>query len=136
MKESFAFSSNKLDNLLIQFNLPRKLHTNFELWSNCLNGDQNSLLEMEDYNKNDVVVLEKAFDKLKPWIKNFPNYVLYNTIEENMVCSTCGCNHLIDEGFYTTGVSKYKVYRCDKCKSISRNRKAEKTNVQLTNNMR
>ena len=136
IKENFAFSSNKLDNLLIQFNLPRKLHTNFELWSDCLAGNSEALTEMETYNKNDVVTLEKAFDRLKPWIKNFPNYVLYNELSDAMVCPTCGGVHLSDIGYYTTGVSKYKMYRCDNCKSISKLRKSEKTKVLLTNNIR
>ena len=136
IKDNFAFSSNKLDNLLIQFNLPRKLHTNFELWSDCLDGSLEALTEMETYNKNDVVTLEKAFDRLKPWIKNFPNYVLYNELSDAMVCPTCGDVHLSDIGYYTTGVSKYKMYRCDNCKSISKLRKSEKTKVLLTNNIR
>jgi hypothetical protein len=136
IKDNFAFSSNKLDNLLIQFNLPRKLHTNFELWSDCLAGSLEALTEMETYNKNDVVTLEKAFDKLKPWIKNFPNYVLYNELSDTMACPTCGDVHLSDIGYYTTGVSKYKMYRCDNCKSISKLRKSEKTKVLLTNNIR
>jgi len=136
IKENFAFSSNKLDNLLIQFNLPRKLHTNFELWSDCLAGNQQALTEMETYNKNDVVTLELAFDRLKPWIKNFPNYVLYNEVSDAMTCPTCGDVHLSDIGYYTTGVSKYKMYRCDNCKSISKLRKSEKTKVLLTNNIR
>jgi len=136
IKENFAFSSNKLDNLLIQFNLPRKLHTNFELWSDCLAGSWEALTEMETYNKNDVVTLEKAFDRIKPWIKNFPNYVLYNELSDAMVCPTCGSVHLSDIGYYTTGVSKYKMYRCDNCKSISKLRKSEKTKVLLTNNIR
>ena len=136
IKENFAFSSNKLDNLLIQFDLPRKLHTNFELWSDCLSGSLEALTEMEAYNKNDVVTLEKAFDRLKPWIKNFPNYVLYNELSDAMVCPTCGDIHLSDIGYYTTGVSKYKMYRCDNCKSISKLRKSEKTKVLLTNNIR
>ena len=136
IKDNFAFSSNKLDNLLIQFNLPRKLPTNFELWSDCLAGSLEALTEMDTYNRNDVVTLEKAFDRLKPWIKNFPNYVLYNELSDAMVCPTCGNAHLSDIGYFTTGVSKYKMYRCDDCKSISKLRKSEKTKVLLTNNIR
>jgi len=136
VKDTFAFSSSKLDNLLIQFGLPRKLHTDFELWRGCVNGVQESLTEMCTYNENDVVTLELAFDKLKPWIKNFPNYVLYNEMSEAMVCPTCGHKHLSDIGYYTTGVSKYKMYRCDSCSAISKLRKAEKVKVLLTNNIR
>ena len=39
IKDNFSFSSNKLDNLLIQFGLERKLDTNFKLWKDCMNGN-------------------------------------------------------------------------------------------------
>jgi hypothetical protein len=136
VKENFAFSSNKLDNLLIQFGLDRKLDTNFKLWKNCMNGNPEALAKMSEYNDWDVISLEKAFARLKPWIKNFPNYVLYNDVDDANVCPTCGGKHLIEDGMYTTVNNKYVLYRCTDCGCISRNRRAEKTIVKITNNIR
>ena len=79
VKHTFSFSSNKLDNIMIQLNVDRKLETSFELWKKCLQGDQESLNYMEEYNQYDVVGLEKVFAKLKPWIRNLPHFTLYNT---------------------------------------------------------
>ena len=102
-----------------------------------MNGDERALAYMEEYNRNDVVTLEKAFIKLKPWIKNFPNFTLFNSIgDSEFVCPTCGSEHIHEDGYYTTWTYKYKMYRCNECGSISRLRKAEKTDVKLINNIR
>ena len=136
VKENFAFSSNKLDNLLIQFGLDRKLDTNFKLWKDCMAGDEIALARMSEYNDWDVISLEKAFIRLKPWVKNFPNYVLYNDIEDIDVCPTCGSKHLFEDGTYTTVANRYQLYRCNECGSISRRRKADKIKITITNNIR
>lgn len=136
VKETFAFSSNKLDNLLIQFGFERKLGTDFGLWKNCMAGSQVALNKMSEYNDWDVIQLEKVFIKLKPWIKNFPNYVLYNDVEDTDICPTCGSKHLIEDGTYTTVANRYQLYRCSGCGNISRRRKADKVRISITNNIR
>ena len=64
---------------------------------------------MSEYNDWDVVSLEKAFIKLKPWIKNFPNYVLYNNVSDANVCPACGSKSIISDGTYTTAYKQYKI---------------------------
>ena len=118
--KQFRFSSNKLDALAGYFNIDHKDDTDFELWVRCLNGEQEALDYMEKYNRNDVLILEKVYLKLRPWIKNHPNIGLYLE-EDNMVCPTCGSKHLSeDNSFHYTSVNKYKVMRCDDCGAISR----------------
>ena len=119
-RQQFAFSSNKLDALAGYFNIEHKSSTNFKLWVDCLNGDQTSLDYMESYCRKDVVILEKVYIKLRPWIKNHPNIGLY--IEsDNMICPSCGSSHLVkDNSFHYTKVSKFEVMRCKDCQSISR----------------
>ncbi len=118
--KQFGFSSNKLDALAGYFDIEHKDDTNFELWVRCMNGEQEALDYMETYNRKDVVILEKVYLKLRPWIKNHPNVGLYKE-ENNSVCSTCGSNHLEEDGsFYYTSANKYKVLRCKDCGSISR----------------
>lgn len=118
--KQFRFSSNKLDALAGYFNIEHKDDTDFELWVRCLNGEQEALDYMELYNRKDVLILEKVYLKLRPWIKNHPNIGLYLE-ESNMVCPTCGSKHLSeDHSFHYTSVNKYKVMRCDDCGAISR----------------
>lgn len=137
VRHTFSFSSNKLDNIMIQLNVDRKLETSFELWKKCLRGDQESLNYMEKYNQYDVVGLERVFAKLKPWIRNIPHFTLYNTVEPGeRVCPSCGGKHLKEDRIYTTSVNKYKLYRCQDCQSLSRERVGEKVKIPLTSNIR
>lgn len=118
--KQFGFSSNKLDALAGYFNIKHKDETTFELWANCLKGDKKALEYMEKYNKNDVVILEQVYLKLRPWIKNHPNIGLYIE-EDKMVCPSCGSDKLEEDGsFHYTSVNKYKVMRCAGCGAISR----------------
>ena len=120
--KQFGFSSNKLDALAGYFNIEHKDDTSFELWVNCMNGDQASLDYMEKYNRKDVTILEQVYLKLRPWIKNHPNIGLYQE-DCNMVCPTCGSKHIEEDGnFYYTSANKYKIMRCNDCGATSRMR--------------
>ena len=119
--KQFGFSSNKLDALAGYFNIEHKDGINFELWVDCMKGNQEALDYMESYNRKDVVILEKVYLKLRPWIKNHPNIGLYQEKNE-MVCPTCGSKDLTEDGsFYYTSANKYKIMRCS-CGAISRMR--------------
>jgi len=132
-KQQFGFSSNKLDALAIFFGLDCKLHTDFDLWKRCMNGDETALSYMLEYNNYDVVLLEKIYKKLKPWIKNHPNEGHFS---EEAVCPTCGSTHIKYNSNYYTNAGRYKLYKCDDCGALSKTRKSEKTNIKLTSNIR
>ena len=136
-QKQFGFASNKLDALAVYFGYPRKLDTDFTLWSKCLEGDKESLDYMLEYNKQDVVLLEEVYLKLRPWIKNHPNVGNYLNMETN-VCSTCGSDNvsLIEDKWYYTSVNKYHLYRCNCCGAISRGRKSVNNSVNLVSTMR
>lgn len=121
-KRQFGFSSNKLDNLAIQFGFERKLSTGFELWKKCMEGDKASLAYMEEYNKYDVVLLEKVYLKLRPYIKGHPNLGVYYYDVEVPQCGHCGSASLILNNKYYTNVSEYTTYRCTECGAVSRTR--------------
>ena len=55
-KKQFGFSSNKLDALAGYFGFNGKLDTSFDLWKGCMEGDKYSLICMEQYNIQDVVL--------------------------------------------------------------------------------
>lgn len=135
-KKNFGFSSNKLDALATYFGFSNKIETSFKLWKGCLNGDEESLKYMLEYNKMDVKILEEVYLKLRPWIKNHPN--MSNLLDEDC-CPFCGKNSLkeVENEYYYTNVNKYKLYRCDSCKGVSRGRKAVcKSNTIVTTNTR
>lgn len=69
-KRHFAFPRNKLDSLGEFFGLGRKVkHEGIDLWDKCMKNDQDAWRRMERYNKQDVVLLEKVYNKMKPWMK-------------------------------------------------------------------
>lgn len=122
VQKQFGFTHNGLDALCDIFGIPRKLETNFDLWKKCIFGDDNALIEMETYNKNDVNMLEQLYIKLRPWIKSHINLSVYNDIEESQ-CSHCGGTHIVQHGYSYTNTSKYENFRCLDCGAISRGRK-------------
>lgn len=130
-KRNFNVTSNKLDYLGEFLGVGRKIDTGgFELWRRCMQGDSEALKEMEKYNVQDVVLLEKVYHKLKPYIKSHPNWGLF--IDGNdSVCPTCGSKDLEWSGSYTTSVGKYSTCRCKNCGSIARSR-----DTQLSKNKR
>lgn len=123
-KRQFGFSSNKLDALAGYFNIPHKLHTDFDLWKKCLQGDKKALSYMLKYNKKDVAILEEVYLKLRPWIKNHPN--IGNLAGQEEACAACGSNDItiLHDKYYYTSVGKYLLYKCNKCNAISRGRKS------------
>lgn len=124
-RKNFAFTSNKLDDLAEYFNIDHKKETSFALWDRCVNGDQDALNYMEEYNVKDVDILEKVYLRLRPWIKNHPNLSLYFENEEE-TCPYCGSTNLADTGTYTyTNVSKFSNVRCLDCHAVSRRRTSE-----------
>lgn len=135
-KKQFGFTSNKLQALATYFGLDGKLDTDFNLWKACMNGDQQALDYMFDYNKQDVKVLEEVYLKLLPFITNHPNM---GNLMNRTVCSNCGSDELelIPDKFYYTSVGKYALYRCKDCGAITRGRtNLNKEKVALTSRLR
>lgn len=117
MARSFArFSSNKLDHLGEELEVGRKLkHQGFDLWLGCMAGDPAAWRVMTRYNKQDVVLLEEVFLKLRPWIENFPNINVIMNRENG--CSKCGApaDKLHKRGYRWTNMSRATRYHCQVC---------------------
>lgn len=121
--KQFGFSSNKLDALAGYFGIDHKLDTEFDLWVRCLRGESKALKEMSLYNIKDTEILEEVYLRLMPWIKDTPNFGLYNEEDNLSRCANCGSTDIkpIEGKYYITQVGKYQLYRC-KCGAISRGR--------------
>lgn len=124
-RQMFGFTSNRLDYLAKFFGYEGKVHTEFSLWEDCMMGNEDALYYMEYYNKQDVVILEKVYLKLRPFMRSHPNLGLYND-SDAIQCPHCGSSKILpvkDKYFYTSSV-RYKIYRCE-CGAISRAKKGE-----------
>ena len=123
-KKQFGFSSNKLDALATYFGIENKNKTDFNLWKRCLEGEQEALDYMLEYNKKDVAILDKVYLKLRPWDKKHPNLATILD-SSNPICPICGSTHIElikGDKYYHTQLSKYHSYRCDSCGAVLRDR--------------
>jgi DNA polymerase elongation subunit (family B) len=120
----FGFSSNKLEALARLLGFQGKDKTEFQLWVDCMKGDGKALKRMEEYNVQDIYVLENVYVALRPYIKGHPNLDLYIDSDTSH-CPSCGKDALVpiyNKFFYTQSV-RYQTYRCTSCNSLSRAKK-------------
>ena len=123
VRQKFRFPSNKLDYVSQALGIGNKVkHMGMGLWKDCMAGDGKAWKLMEKYNKQDVVLLEKLYNKLLGWIPNHPNHGLY-VDSDTPVCRNCGTDKLQLRGFSFTTTGKYQRYQCKCCGSWGRGKK-------------
>src|SRR5690606_31347840 len=71
-KTSFDLPYNNLNYLASKLGFGEKLHTDFALWRDAYHGDVSALKEMEEYNRQDVILLEAVFHAIIPYAKTLP----------------------------------------------------------------
>ena len=100
-RRHFKFDSNKLDDLGNSLGVGRKLpHTGKQLWFGCMAGNPAAWKKMRRYNAHDVTLLERVYEKLKPWAPNHPNLNLYG--------NSCGCPGCLSANVQRRGLSYTK----------------------------
>jgi DNA polymerase elongation subunit (family B) len=120
-QRQFGFSHNSLNALANVFNLEGKSESGYKLWRECKNGNEEALARMEDYNRQDVSVLEEVYLKIRPWIKGHPNLGLYMELDVP-VCKNCGSTDIYPDGnFYYTSAGKFETFKCE-CGAVGRSR--------------
>ena len=117
----FAFTSNKLDDLGQYLGLGRKMkHEGFDLWKRCMAWDLKAWRKMKAYNRQDIILLEKVYFHLLPFIKTHPNMGMFHP-GPGTVCPRCGSGKgFKPHGTYTNQAAQYKVWRCKNCRAQSR----------------
>lgn len=123
-KKYFALTSHKLEYKSNAYNKKyKKLKHNkfpgFSLWFECLKGNKKAFIEMEKYNKYDVLSTEEHYKILAPWDTSV-NFSLYND-DESIVCS-CGSHSFQANGYKYTATGKFQRYKCKKCSKETRSR--------------
>ena len=130
----FRFVSNKLDYVAQSLGLGKKTaHEGHELWVQCMAGIPKAWKTMEEYNKNDVILLEKVYERFKPWIKNHLNH---NVLENSgLCCPTCTSKSFQKRGYNITSTGKYQRYQCRTCGNWFRDgtNLKEKGSIKLVN---
>ena len=115
----FRFDSNSLNNLGQYLGEGAKVQNGgFDLWVRCIAGDEAAWRLMAEYNIQDVVLLEKIYLRLRPYIENHPNLnlIVDPTLDS---CPSCLSTKLQKRGFSYTKTSRRQRYQCKDCSSWS-----------------
>jgi DNA polymerase elongation subunit (family B)/predicted RNA-binding Zn-ribbon protein involved in translation (DUF1610 family) len=123
-RSKFKFPSNKLDYVAQALGLGEKVkHIGHELWIRCMNKDKAAWKMMKEYNIQDVILLEKVYEKMLSWIRNHPNH---NGFTDSVVCPNCGGSNLIKKGLSCNTNTVYQRLLCKDCGKWSRSNKQMK----------
>jgi hypothetical protein len=125
MRDRFRFPSNKLDYIAQTLKIGSKIrHAGPQLWLDCMADKTEAWKAMEDYNRQDVLLLEKLYEKLKPWIKRHPNVAAH---VEDQVCPTCESKNFQRRGMAIAQQLKYIRFQCTDCGTWFRSVASETT---------
>ena len=128
----FAFSSNRLKDLLKELGLTPKLedNANMELWMDVVyNKRKSAQNRMKRYNIQDVYSTEEFYDYMLGWISPHPNWGLFVDDVSNPdkpICPNCGSKGMHKHKVRRTKVKVYQQWHCPDCGSYHRGRKALK----------
>lgn len=113
-RKYFALNSNKLNDIAEFLGIGQKIETRFELWLKCMDGDPKAWAKMKKYNSMDVVLLEKVYDKFRPWHVTHPNITI-KQIDMEPTCPACGSKDVQKRGFNYMIAYKSQRYQCKAC---------------------
>lgn len=112
-KKYLRMPSNKLDDLGGYYGIGRKVeHEGFGLWKKCMAGDKKAWRRMKRYNYKDVVLTERLYILLRPWMQSHPNYGMYH---DKICCVRCGSWRIQSRGYAINNTTKYRRLHCQKC---------------------
>lgn len=119
-RSQFKFPSNKLDYVAGALGLGHKVsHEGHTLWTKCPAGDEAAWKRMERYNRGDVRLTERLYERLLPWIPNHPHLGLYNGRGD--CCPNCGGTKFEQVENARTALTSYAQFRCKRCGTFTRN---------------
>jgi hypothetical protein len=128
VKKNFLFPSNKLDFIVRERGLGRKMpHKGHDMWVGVQAGDTEAQQTMRQYNIHDVELLETLHDSLDSWLPLTENKSMGAT---DPMCPYCG-GLVQRRGCRYTATGKYQRYWCTICGRWSQDTKRlEGSNVK------
>ncbi len=113
-RRAFKFDSNRLDALGGYLGVGRKIkHTGINLWTSCMDDDDpKSWAVMKRYNRQDVVLLERVFEKLRGYATNFPDSNMWTA---SNCCPVCQSGHIQHRGWNVSKTGRKQRFQCRDC---------------------
>jgi DNA polymerase elongation subunit (family B) len=137
-RKEFNFPSNSLEYLsnVLDLDIKKGQHKKFpgfELWLGVLRNDPEAWAEMKEYNIDDILVLEKLYLRMLPYMRFHPNVGVYTDNVEQPVCPKCGSDHIHYRGYAHTNVGRYHRFQCNSCGGWGRTRYDVRTKEERLN---
>lgn len=125
-RSNMRLLSGKLDYLAWRLLNERKVtHTGFQLWIDCMDGDDETKAKawrlMKKYSVKDTALMPPIYDILRPVIKSIPNHGLWDVPlvednrEYNYTCPRCGATKVQSRGFSRTTAGVFRRFHCQEC---------------------
>lgn len=113
--KNFYFNSNKLDYLGSVLGYGHKMHTDYQLWLDVLDGKSSALEYMVRYCKKDVIQLEKVFKRLSKCVAVKTHAGVF-AHKEKHTCAHCGSDHVVPfkRRVTASGTVQWQ-YKCSTC---------------------
>lgn len=121
-RRRFYLNSNRLDYLGKYLGFGGKTATPSGLWLDALRGDRDAITTMVAYNKDDVDLLERVFERLRPFVSTHVNRQLWG----HEGCPRCGSSKVQARGFARTATQVYQRFQCCACAGWFRSRQADR----------
>jgi DNA polymerase elongation subunit (family B) len=115
-RQQFKFNSNRLNYIAQFLGIGEKIKTEFGLWKDVLlNNNREALSKMVDYCKNDVILLEKVFNKIQHHTPHKTHFgVVFN--QDRGSCPGCGSDDLVKHMIKVSAAGvRYQQYQCKTC---------------------
>ena len=107
----FGFFVNRLAFIGPYLKVGAKIkHEGFELWVKVMNGEVKAQNKMAKYCKQDVLLLEELYLKIRGFIRNHPHLG-----EDAAECGACDSNRLHSRGWRRTKYFKVQRLQCQGC---------------------
>lgn len=125
-RANFGMPSNKLEEICTFLGEGQKVrHTGFDLWMGFMAGNKESRRLMIKYNIGDIVLLERAYKRFLPFIKNHPNI---NAPLVARSCPRCKSSNMQSRGFCYSKTTMIRKFKCNDCGGWSTVGKSVKIN--------
>jgi uncharacterized protein YprB with RNaseH-like and TPR domain/predicted RNA-binding Zn-ribbon protein involved in translation (DUF1610 family) len=82
-------------------------------WVKAIAGDRAALRYIEEHCRKDVIVLEEAYERIKPLIEAHPNRGIID--KKKNACPNCGKKALRPDRRVVSGQTIYQLYQCRSC---------------------
>jgi uncharacterized protein YprB with RNaseH-like and TPR domain len=115
-RSKFRFNSNKLDYIAKFLGIGEKIHTGYDLWKKIvLEKNKEALDSMVTYCQNDVILLEKVYDRMSSYILSKTHHGILMGNDKTS-CPECGSNkmNLSKKRLSALGTIRVQL-QCKKC---------------------